>query len=140
MEWTRKWRIATTGLLLYCLFACSQEAVDTRQHLLSGRWQALEVMEEGRPLEVDPAEIRFAFYTDGTYDFQSTLNYREAGRYALQSEYLLTTDTLTTDSGTEKAVEITLLNADTLRLRMMEDEKERFLLLTKTEDLSEEIQ
>lgn len=125
-----KWTIYIGALA--CLTACHDEAA-SRRELLTGRWEALEVKEEERLLQVELSEIHFAFHTDGTYDFHSTLNYREAGRYSLRDQYLLTTDTLE-PGAVEKVVEIARLSADTLRLRMMEAGKERFLLLTKTEE------
>lgn len=129
-NWTRY--IGAMACLLTGLAACQDEG-PSRQELLTGRWETLEVKEEERPLQVDLSEIHFAFHTDGTYAFHSTLNYREAGRYTLRDQYLLTTDTLEAGAA-EKAVEITRLSTDTLRLRMMEAGKERFLLLTKTEE------
>ncbi len=132
MQHSRVRYLGAMGWLLLCLPACQEEGV-SEQEMLTGRWEALEVKEEERPLQVDPSEIRFAFFPDGTYDFHSTLNYREAGRYNLRDRYLLTADTLHAGA-MEKAVEIAQLNADTLRLRMMEAGKERHLLLTKTEE------
>lgn len=131
-------RRAAAGYLLWaCLAVAAVACRDTnsREDPLLGRWEALEVTEEEQPMEVDLSEIRFAFFPDGTYRFHSTLNYREAGRYHLRDHYLLTTDTLAAGA-LEKAVEVLQLHPDTLRLRMMENEKERILVLTKTDSLT----
>lgn len=119
--------IVLTGSAL----SCSPDA--SRKERLTGHWQAVEANEEGRPLEVTPEEIQFWFYPDDTYTFNSTLNYREAGRYHLRNQYLITTDTLSPDAP-EKVVEIMQLGPDTLTFRMMEAEKERTLTLKKVDE------
>jgi len=116
------------GILVFQ--ACRESP--SRKEKLSGHWEALRVTEEERPLEVDPEEIQFWFYPNNTYEFRSTLNYREAGRYRLRQDYLFTTDTLA-PGGQEKAVEILQLTPDTLTLRMIDQEKERRLELVKAE-------
>lgn len=118
--------------LAVILLAGSCQKSPSRKEKLSGHWQALQITEEERPLEVTPEEIQFWFYPDNTYEFRSTLNYREAGRFRLRKEYLYTTDTLA-PGGQEKAVEILQLTPDTLTLRMMDQEKERRLELMKVE-------
>ena len=116
----------TAVLLLFC--TC--EAYEKSE--LSGNWQAVNLTEEGDSLAVDLSDIRFEFRDDGRYYFHSTLNYEEAGTYRLDGPYLFSTDTLKSLSR-EKAVEIMLLNADSLQLRMQELGKERIMLL-KRED------
>ena len=122
--------------LSFAVFLCSLtmgcgEAAP-EEDFLSGDWKAYEVTEEGRPLKVNPEEIRFTFFPDHTYLFHSTLNYREAGRFSLRENYLTTIDTLAPGSE-EKTVEITQLVQDTLQLRMMDSGKERKLLLVRTQ-------
>lgn len=97
---------------------------------LAGNWKAVEITEEGDSLAVDLSGIRFEFTNDGHYYFHSTLNYEEAGTYRLDGPYLFSTDT-TQEISREKAVEIVLLNADSLQLRMQELGKERIMLLKK---------
>ena len=114
-------------LLTSILFYCQKD----EGPYLVGHWQAFEITEEGTPLQVDAREVQFEFQPDGVYYFQSTLNYREAGRYRLsQQKYLLTTDTLEAGNN-EKAVEIIKLTTDTLALRMNDAGKERRLMLEK---------
>ncbi len=118
---------AVSLLIVVFLFYCKKEEGPD----LIGHWQAFEITEEGEPLQVDPREIQFEFQADGIYYFQSTLNYREAGRYRLSNrEYLFTTDTLESGAA-EKAVEISRLTADSLTLRMNDAGKERLLKLEK---------
>ncbi|HMQ49820.1 MAG TPA: hypothetical protein PKA00_20400 [Saprospiraceae bacterium] len=111
-------------LIGLCSLTCQQLEGD----LLRGNWQAAEVLEEGRPLGVDPSLIRMQFAANGKYTYSSTLNYQEAGTYYLEDNYLFTTDTLN-QASTEKTVEIILLSDDSLHLKMMDTGKERLLKL-----------
>lgn len=114
-------------LLLLLSSSCINRA---KREMLAGQWQALSIQEEGRPLKVDLKDIRFSFDSKKHYSFHSTLNYREAGFYAIRRQYLLTEDTLNPKS-LEKAVEIVRLTPDTLELKMMDGGKERNLLMVK---------
>jgi hypothetical protein len=89
-----------------------------------GAWTAITVTEESDTLQLDPSEIHFSFTENGSYTFQSTLGYREAGSFSLNDNLLLTTDTLQ-DGATEKKVLIYRLEADTLILHMKQADKNR---------------
>ncbi len=121
-------RIALAVLLLSLAFFACDPYADTD---LAGSWEAIEITEEGDSLAVDLSGIRFEFTKDGRYYFHSTLNYEEAGTYRLDGPYLFSTDT-TQEVSREKAVEIVLLNTDSLQLRMQELGKERIMLLKKS--------
>jgi hypothetical protein len=113
-------------LTLFALVACQQ----MNDELLIGRWQAVSLTEEGEPVPVDMKEISFEFRADQTYRYSSTLNYREAGDYYVETRFLYTTDTIN-QASTEKAVEILMLSEDSLHLGMLENGKERVLKLTR---------
>lgn len=113
-------------VILLILFACT----DQNKKNLPGNWQAIEILEKDKPLEVNSEEIKFWFGPENRYRFEGTLNYREAGTYYLQSKYLYTTDTVN-QASTEKAVEIVKLTPDSLFLRMSEAGKERLMKLKK---------
>ncbi|MGH1437699.1 MAG: hypothetical protein ACRBG0_24900 [Lewinella sp.] len=117
--------LAILGLSLF-FFACDPYAESD----LAGNWEAIRITEEGDSLAVDLSGIRFEFTNNGRYYFHSTLNYEEAGTYRLDGPYLFSTDT-TQEISREKAVEIVLLNTDSLQLRMQELGKERVMLLKK---------
>lgn len=108
------------------LFACDN--LDTE--LIIGSWEGVTVLEEGKQLGVNPKEISFYFDKNESYRYNSTLNYKEAGSYYIESNYLFTTDTVN-QASTEKAVEILVLSADSLHLKMDDNGKERILKLTK---------
>lgn len=120
-------RILLFLFLIQVLSAC-QNGLD--EELLHGEWKGTSIQEEGTPLPVDPAEISFSFRSDNLYEFKSTLNYKEAGSYYLDDVYLYTTDTFN-QASTEKVVEVIMLNADSLHLKMKEQEKMRVLKLER---------
>ena len=95
-----------------------------------GQWEAIALTEETVPLEVEMSQIKFDFRANGQYDFHSTLNYREAGNYKIQSNYLLTTDTLHATAH-EKMVKIESIQNDTLVLLMKKENKERKIKLIR---------
>ena len=117
-------------LLVLSLAACSTNTTED----IIGNWQAFEVLEEGEPLLVNTQEIQFSFHEDESYEYFSTLNYREAGSYYIEAKYLFTRDTIN-QASSEKAVEIVQLNLDTMILHMQESNKERILKLEKVENL-----
>ena len=96
---------------------------------LYGQWQAVDLREEGMPLAVNLSEISLNF-NEQEYQFNSTLNYREAGSYYLRSNLLVTKDTLQVN-GVEKGIEISKLYQDSLFLRMNEQGKQRRLVLVR---------
>lgn len=109
----------------FLIYSCSPVDDD----LLIGEWQATALYEEGDSLAVDVKDISLAF-DNNTYHYTSTLNYRESGSYFINETYLFTIDTVH-QASSEKAVEIQLLSADFLHLRMQENGKERLLKLKK---------
>lgn len=115
-------------LLLLGLFNCASE----QENLLLGKWQATQLTENGHPVEMDLAEVGFSFDEQGRYQFQSTLNYKEAGFYNKNNNLLYTTDTLTEDRS-RQTVKILKLEEGVLELGMVDRGKERVLSLKKEE-------
>ncbi len=97
---------------------------------LLGKWQAVAVLENDTPMDINPEVIWFQFSPHQQYEYHGTLKYREAGSYYLESKYLHTIDTIN-QASTEKAVEITRLTDDSLFLRMSEGSKERIIKLVR---------
>jgi hypothetical protein len=114
------------------LSACS----NAEEKALTGKWQGYELLEEGETLPLDASEISFEFGADRTYAFSGTLNYREAGAFRIQGEYLFTRDTLN-EGSVEKAVLLSDISPDTLILKMREGEKDRILKLRRYGDIDE---
>jgi len=91
---------------------------------LPGNWQGTQVLEEGEPLPIDPSVIQLQIASEGTYRYDGTLKYSEAGHWSLHQDLLFTRDTTRADAE-EKAVLIERLEGDTLVLKMNESGKER---------------
>ena len=114
-------------VLFICLWMSACQSISKED--LYGEWQAIDLTEEGIPLVVNLAEISLNF-TEKEYEFNSTLDYREAGSYYLRASLLVTKDTLQVN-GVEKGIEISKLQQDSLFLRMNEQGKERRLVLVR---------
>ncbi len=117
------------SLVILLATACQK----LENELLPGKWQAVEVLEEGKPLDVDASTIWLQLDGNENYTFEGTLNYREAGKYYIQSNLLYTLDTIN-QASTEKAIEIVTLTPDSLLIKMNEDGKERLLKMTKVDN------
>lgn len=113
-------------LFIFLFISACQNITEEDLH---GQWQAVDLTEEGTPLDVNLAEISLNF-NEQEYEFNSTLNYREAGSYYLRSNLLVTKDTLQVN-GVEKGIEISKLYQDSLFLRMNEEGKQRRLVLVR---------
>ena len=113
-------------ITLFCLLLGCGPAFDSTE--LLGRWQASAVVEEGKPLQIDPTAVQFQFSPGGRYQYRSTLNYHEAGRYQLEADLLVTTDTTQATAPT-KRVQILQLNRDSLYLGMNDSGKARTMYL-----------
>lgn len=113
-------------ILFLSLLACNQYEED----LLSGTWRGSAILESNALLDIEPSNIKLTLAPNGSYRYESTLNYQEAGTYFLDQQYLYTMDTIN-QASTEKAVEIMLLTQDSLHLRMNEAGKERLLKMVR---------
>ena len=119
------------NIFILFIFLLTVACNDNTKGLIAGQWSGIALVEEGDTLAIDPSIIQFSFDPEKSiYTYRSTLNYQEAGKYYIQSKYLVTTDT-TTDKAEEKSVEILNLQNDTLSLRMMDSNKERVLTFVK---------
>lgn len=117
------------SLLLGILFL-QNSCTSIEKERIQGQWQGVSITENGKALEIDPGQIKLNFLPSEKYTYHSTLNYREAGSYHMDKKYLYTTDTLNLASS-QKAVEILLLDEDSLHLKMMENHQERVLKMEK---------
>ena len=99
---------------------------------LAGKWQASYISVGGEVLDIDYTSVNFEFTPNGSYHFNSTVDYREAGTYYLDGHLLFTLDTLNAAS-TEKAVEILNLTRDSLFLKMMANDKDKLIKLYRIE-------
>ena len=102
----------------------------SREDMLLGKWQATAILEEGDTIDMDLSEVSLRFDEDGTYQYTSTLNYKEDGYYFVEYQFLYTRDTLAGESE-QKAVRISTLSQDSLVLDMEEGGKPRKLVLVR---------
>lgn len=117
------------GWLLFLLagvIACSGYSTGK----LAGTWVGSSLTEEGELVPVDAGDISFQFRSNGYYEFNSTLDYKEAGTFSLQGNLLYTLDTIN-EASTEKAVKIIDLTSDSLFILMNAGGRQRILKLVK---------
>lgn len=104
--------------------------MDSQSRKICGEWKAIEVTEEGMPIEMDLSAVKFHFYSNGFYNYNSTLNYVEAGTYSIDGDLLYTLDTINKASS-EKAVRIMSLTSDSMSIKMLANGIERVFKLAK---------
>jgi len=99
------------------------------QDIVIGNWTAAQITEEGKKLDVNVGEVKLNLEENGTYQYESTLNYQEAGSWFLDENLLFTNDTI--HKSGQKAVMILEARQDTIVLKMIENGKERLLTMSK---------
>ena len=113
------------SVLVCVLMACGSGVDKT---VLAGNWKLHQFLEQGEPVEINTEEVSFEFFENGRYNFNSTLNYKESGRYYTMGQLLYTTDT-TVSNPIEKPVKVILLTADSLHFKMNDKGVEQDLKL-----------
>ena len=113
-------------LMLAGMLACSGYSTGK----LAGTWIGSSLTEEGEVLSVNAGDISFQFRNNGYYEFNSTVDYKEAGTFSLQGDLLYTLDTIN-EASTEKAVKIMELTSDSLIILMNAGGRQRILKLVK---------
>jgi hypothetical protein len=115
-----------TILAIGLMAACSK----FKQRDIVGNWEGALITQGEDTLKIDPKILKFSFDKNKKYTFEGTLLHKEAGDYSVYNKYLFTTDRLA-EKPEEKAVEILLLSADSLHLRMNDGGNERVLKLKR---------
>lgn len=94
-----------------------------------GVWKATEIFENDKILKDKTLEnIILQFNDEGNYSYEGTLNYKEAGKFKLNSNSLF----LTTQLKEEKELHIESLNSKKLVLLMEDSGKTRKMVFSKT--------
>ena len=94
-----------------------------------GVWKATEIFENDKILKDKTLEnIILQFNDEGNYSYEGTLNYKEAGKFKVNSNSLF----LTTQSKEEKELHIESLNSKKLVLLMEDSGKTRKMIFSKT--------
>ncbi|MEM8523248.1 MAG: hypothetical protein AAGG68_01330 [Bacteroidota bacterium] len=123
-------KIISTSLKLWFALTLVTACSSDKENLLLGNWKATQLTENGEAISMDLREVQFTFDEQGRYQFQSTLNYREAGFYRQNNNLLYTTDTLNSKKE-QQAVKILKLDEEVLELGMEDNGKKLVLLLEK---------
>ncbi len=113
-------------LAMGLMVACSK----FKQRDIVGNWEGALITQGEDTLKIDPKILKFSFDKNKKYKFEGTLLHKEAGDYSVYNKYLFTTDRLA-EKPEEKAVEILVLSADSLHLRMNDGGNERVLKLKR---------
>jgi len=116
-------------VILCSLLIFSSCALDVKQ--LHGYWQATAFFEEGQRLEsalVDQVSIEFV--PSGRYMFRSSARYTEAGLFRESGQHLFLTDTTQTPNKVRK-IKVLYLSADSLKIKMGKNGKDRVLFLAR---------
>lgn len=101
--------LLTVGILF--LTSCSDQ-----NELLYGQWEGVVAERiSGDSMRLDAREIGFEFTEDGTYTYNSTLQYREAGKFETIGQKLIAIDTTQEDPTKREAI-IELITEDSLIL------------------------
>jgi hypothetical protein len=94
-----------------------------------GVWKATEIFENDKILKDKTLEnIILQFNNEGNYSYEGTLNYKEAGKFKINSNSLF----LTTQLKEEKELHIESLNSKKLVLLMEDSGKTRKMVFSKT--------
>ena len=104
-----RFRLSILLFIAITILACSKIEKD----LIIGKWEINNVEGVSEKDMENMRTIKFEFFPNGRYTFQSTLNIKEAGHYSIVGDLLNTTDT-TIANPTEKSVRITNLTQDSL--------------------------
>ncbi len=113
-------------IVLFAIVSCT----DGQTRKICGKWQAVDVQEEGEQVQVELSDVGFIFYDNGFYNYNSSNDYHEAGTYSIRGDLLYTLDTINKASS-EKAVQIINLTKDTLQVKMMAHGKEQTIKFAK---------
>ena len=117
-----RFRLSILLFITITILGCSNIEKD----LLIGKWKIDTVEGVSEKDMENMRDIRFEFFSNNKYFFQSTLNIKEAGHYTIQGDLLNTTDTTVANS-TEKSVKITKLTPDSLYFLMNNSGKKQNL-------------
>ncbi len=116
-------------IVIFFLVFCACNTKET--YNLIGTWKAVSLKEKDIAVKTEwLPEVWFKFHENGTYEYHSTLNYKEAGKYRILADGLYTQDSLVSGAK-EKLVKIVRLNQDSLHLEMRNEGNPQHLILVK---------
>jgi len=123
--------LRTTSMFIFLSFflsLCSCNFIANYQ--IVGVWKATEIFENDKILKDKTLEnIILQFNDEGNYSYEGTLNYKEAGKFKVNSNSLFLTNNQLKE---EKELHIESLNSKKLVLLMEDSGKTRKMIFSKT--------
>ena len=122
--------LRTTSMFIFLsIFLSFSSCNFIANYQIVGVWKATEIFENDKILKDKTLEnIILQFNDEGNYSYEGTLNYKEAGKFKVNSNSLF----LTTQLKEEKELHIESLNSKKLVLLMEDSGKTRKMVFSKT--------
>lgn len=130
--WRRGKMLVGLIVMLSIIWSCQSDSAGL---FWMGKWRATNVLEDNKPMTLDPSNIKIHLLANGQYQYHSTLNYREAGNYVLERNLLKAQDTVH-EGSVERVVELSKVANDTMKMRMMSSGKERIITFVRDSTIS----
>jgi hypothetical protein len=115
-------------LLAFANVSCRQGM----ESKLIGKWQAVSVSSNGKLLDIIPQVIWLELRENHTYQFQSTPNYTEKGKFNVVNDLLYTQDLLFKDSP-QKVVQIISVSSSECQLLMKANGMHQIMTMKRVE-------
>ena len=123
--------LRTTNKFIFLSFLLSFSSCNfIANYQIVGVWKATEIFENDKILKDKTLEnIILQFNDEGNYSYEGTLNYKEAGKFKVNSNSLFLTNNQLKE---EKELHIESLNSKKLVLLMEDSGKTRKMIFSKT--------
>ena len=123
--------LRTTSMFIFLsIFLSFSSCNFIANYQIVGVWEATEIFENDKILKDKTLEnIILQFNDEGNYSYEGTLNYKEAGKFKVNSNSLFLTNNQLKE---EKELHIESLNSKKLVLLMEDSGKTRKMIFSKT--------
>ena len=123
--------LRTTSMFIFLsIFLSFSSCNFIANYQIVGVWKATEIFENDKILKDKTLEnIILQFNDEGNYSYEGTLNYKEAGKFKVNSNSLFLTNNQLKE---EKELHIESLNSKKLVLLMEDSGKTRKMIFSKT--------
>jgi hypothetical protein len=98
---------------------------------IEGDWIAANLTEEGVDQVTDLSTVCLSFRNDHTYNFHGTLRYFESGTFDIRNNTLYVVPTGEGSDSIPRTMELITISTDTLRILMLDENRERVLTLVR---------
>ena len=108
-------------MTLFIFSSCENEFIPK----LIGNWEGTKITEMGKPMKLNPKDVKLSFTKDGVYHFQF-LRLKEAGRFHMDADRIIFQDT-THDERLKKAIKILKIDESNATFQMNANGKEQIM-------------